>query len=251
MSNLDVQRRAGFEMRRKGIPGGNNISWTTKDLVELEEAYMSAPEDVIRAASTTTKTATLEPLPTSPTFSIGGITVTRDAQASDLSFLARFTKRVPDLVNDIVYEVDCSGFNSNPVVAPFHDTSVLPIATSSPPYMSGDSLLGVLNFPQPGVSAASDEIANAIRAKLIRGISIGFVPLKWKVSTDPARPMGLDFLSVRLLEVSICSVPCCSPCMILGAVSSNSSTSRSATTRDQRMAEARKLIRSVGLHAKA
>ena len=42
----------------------------------------------------------------------------------------------------------------------------------------------------------------------LKAVSVGFLPLKWKFSTDPNRPQGLDFVKQKLLECSICPVPC-------------------------------------------
>ena len=82
---------------------------------------------------------------------------------------------------------------------------------------------GFLSLPAPGISDDSDEIAAAIRAQLVRGASVGFVPLSWSFAKDPARPLGVDFKSVRLLEWSVCAVPCNPSCLLVGAVSGGKS----------------------------
>src|SRR3954451_777086 len=250
-STLDSLRKDAIARRIKGTPGGNRVMWSAKDAAVIRDVGMALSEFAIRGVPAALRSSpSVESIPALSTFSLGGITVNRDAQSNDLDFACILTKRVRDLVNDIVETVDCSDFNKNPVVAPFHNTSILPIARSSPPYVSGDSLLAVMHFPAPGISAASDEIAAAIRAKLIRGISISFIPLKWKFSTDPSRPMGVDFQSVKLLEFSVVSVPCCPPCLILGAVSGKSASTASAaplvpadSARQRRVAEAAKFRR--------
>jgi hypothetical protein len=244
-----------LQTRIKGVPGGNIVHWGAKDRSVIKD-YFVAHRDSVLSAATARRSANVEAVPAGRTFSVGGVTVTRDAQASDLRFLGRYTCKVVDLVGDVVFNdgVDSSDFNKNPVIAGFHNTSsALPVATSSQPYASGDSLLGVINFPSPGVSAASDEMAAAVRAKLIRGISIGFQPLAWKFSKDPARPLGVDFLQIRLLEASLVPIPCCPPCLVLGAVTGKSATKSTPagnvlqlskpSDREARMAEAARLRR--------
>jgi hypothetical protein len=252
---LDRLFEDALQTRLKGVAGGNVVHWGAKDRSVIKD-YFVAHRDSVLSAATARRSATAEALPAGRTFSVGGVTVTRDAQASDFSFLGRFTCKVVDLVGDVVFNdgVDTSDFNKNPVIAGFHNTSsALPVATSSQPYVSGDSLLGVITFPSPGVSAASDEMAAAVRAKLIKGISIGFQPISWKFSKDPARPLGVDFLQIRLLETSIVPVPCCPPCLVLGAVNGKSASKSapasnvlqlsSTSSREARMAEAAKMRR--------
>jgi hypothetical protein len=166
-TTLDSLRKDAIARRIKGIPGGNRVMWSAKDAVVIRDFGMASSEFAIRGVPAARRSsASVEAIPALSTFSLGGFTVNRDAQASESDFLCITTKKVKDLVDDIVdnTQVDCSDFNKNPVVAPFHNTSILPVARSSPPYVSGDSLLAVMHFPAPGVSAASDEIAAAIRA---------------------------------------------------------------------------------------
>ena len=163
----------------------------------------------------------------------------------------------------------------NPAVLDSHDSSKPPVASSGRPFMSGDNVLAIPRFPKPGTSTNSDQIRTAANAGILRGISIGFIPLKWSLSKDPARPMGIDFHSIRLLEFSYCSLPMNPDCRVLGSVSSNATSppgpgdaakmdarrrearvlaararalisaidDEPAPTREQRMAEARNLRR--------
>jgi hypothetical protein len=133
---------------------------------------------------------------------------------------------------------------------------------------SGKAVTAIAKFPSRGVSDDSDRIAAAIRAGLVRGASIGFMPLKWAFVTDPARPFGVDFQSIRLLEWSVCSVPCNPACLLIrsiaGPKASHSSqrveewlaearakarnSARPSSTRAQRLAEARELRRIAQSH---
>ena len=92
--------------------------------------------------------------------------------------------------------------------------------------------MAIAKFPRPGVSADSDRVAAAIRGGLVRGASIGFVPLRWSFTKDPARPMGISFHSIKMIEFSVCSIPCNPDCLLIGAVSGGKSASRSSRNVD-------------------
>jgi hypothetical protein len=254
MSTLDV-RKAALQTKIRGVPGGNRVLWSPKDLTRLEDIYMAAPDSVFRAAQAASPKFAAS---TALTSSMAGLIVNRDAQPDDMSFLGRPTCEAVDRSNDSVRGVDWTEFNNgNPVVLDSHNSASLPIATSGPPWKSGDGWLAVFRFPQRGVSAASDQVASAVRAKLVKGLSIGFIPDRWEPSRDPSRPFGINYLSVRVLEFSVCSIPCCPPCLILGPVAAKSATASASASasnvlplskpsdrdREARMAEAARLRR--------
>jgi phage head maturation protease len=75
-----------------------------------------------------------------------------------------------------------------------------------------------------------------VRAGQVKGASIGFVPIKYAVSKDPARPFGIDFIEARVIEWSICAIPCNQSCLAIGPANS-----KSASNIDDRRREARAL----------
>jgi hypothetical protein len=199
MTSLDILRKDALDTRLKGLAGGNRIAWSAKDVSLIRDYVMSQPESFFRKASS--------PARQDATRSASSAVV-RDVQASDRNFLFEISNNSVDRAGDTIDPngIDCSEFNRNPVVLNAHDSSELPIAASSVPWVSGNSLRAVAKFPAPGISAASDAVAAAIRAGLVRGCSIGFVPVKWSFAKD--RPMGINFTSVKMLEYSCCSIPC-------------------------------------------
>jgi hypothetical protein len=248
-----------FEDRVRVVPGGKLIHWSpTKDYPRIEAHIDSLPLSVLRKAA--------EPARKDEAMRSASNIVVRAIEATDLNFLWVISRRVKDLVNDIVDNVDCGMFNNNPAVLAFHNSSALPVATSSAPYRSGIDLMAVVKFPKPGVNAAADEMAAAVRAGLIKGASIGFRPIRYSFSKDPSRPMGIDFHEVELMEFSLTPQPCCPGCLMVGPVSAKSADeyataarksearnmvslaksgiSRSSS-REQRLAEARQLRRLV------
>jgi hypothetical protein len=250
-NTLDALRHDALARRVKGMAGGNHIVWSSKDIALIRDYVMEIPEKVIRAAPTAApKFVDLDPAAARRKVASAGITI-KDMQPGDLNFLFTISSEQVDLAGDVITiaGVDCSNFNKNPVVLNAHDSSELPIAASTAPWVSGAALMAAAKFPPPGISAESDQVAAAIRASLVRGASVGFVPLKWSFTKDPARPFGVDFQAVRLLEWSICSVPCNPGCLVVGAVSGKSASAASKpdpvpTTREQRIAEARAIRRA-------
>jgi phage head maturation protease len=231
MSSLDILRKDALDTRIKGIAGGNRILWSAKDVSTIRDFVMAQDESFFRKASAAPARQDTATRSTSTA-------ATRDIQPSDLNFLFEVSNNSVDRVGDTIDPngIDCTEFNKNPVVLNSHDSSELPIASSSMPWVSGSSLMAVARFPQPGVSPASDQVAAAIRAGLVKGCSIGFVPVKWSFAKD--RPLGINFSSVKMLEYSCCSIPCNPGCLLVGAVSAKSVDQHVAAARQ---AEARAL----------
>jgi hypothetical protein len=233
MSSLDILRRDALDTRLKGIAGGNRILWSAKDVSLIRDFILSQSESFFRKAAA--------PARQDAATRSASTTVARDIQASDLNFLFQVSNDSVDRAGDSIDPngIDTAEFNRNPVVLNAHASSQLPIATSSVPWVSGSSLMAVARFPAPGVNAASDQVAAAIRAGLVKGCSIGFIPVKWAFSKDPARPMGINFTSVKMLEYSCCSIPCNPGCLLVGAVSEKSIHQHMTAARQ---AEARTLV---------
>jgi hypothetical protein len=245
-ATLDILRREAISRREKGMPGGNRIDWSVKDTVLLRDYGMAMPEEIIRAAPVARKFLDLDRAALLRSVAAVGVEVKRDMQAADVDFLYVISAEVEDLSNDLVKQpgIDTSSFKRNPVVPPFHDTTVLPVAASTAPWPSGNATLAIAKFPQPGISAESDQMAAAIRAGLFRGASIGFVPTRWSFSKDVNRPLGIDFHEIRLLEWSCVTVPCCPPCLLIGAVGSKSAPA------DTKMADRRREARQLTAKAR-
>ena len=250
MVDTDILRDAAFFRRVKGIPAGNRVLWSTKDISVTREKIAAMPDQIIRAAPSAMVPKLIEHdnAAVRRKFAEAGIAIKADMQSSDFNFLARITSDRVDLSNDCVKQdrIDCSDFNNrNPVVLPSHKADALPIAISTAPWLSGTSTLAIAKFPQPGVSADSDQFRAAILAGLVKGISIGFIPIEWRFTKDPTRPMGVDFLSIKLLEWSFVSIPCCPDCLLLGAVSGGKSAS------DVKMADLRRAARALAAEARS
>lgn len=240
---VDFLRHDAMRKRINGFAGGNRIHWQAKDIPVLHDGVMSARLEQIICATRPTKVKLSEPV----NLSNLGIEVRSDAGLEDHPVCIITTSR-PDLTNDSVHVpgVDGADFAKFCAVLDAHDSSKPPVAVSSRPWLSGDTMLAIAKFPKPGVSANSDQIAAAVRAGLQRGTSIGFIPLKWSFSKDPARPLGVDFHAIKLLEWSLCGIPCNQDCRVVGWVSGATSSPEAS-----KMADLRREARSLAAKGRA
>jgi hypothetical protein len=240
---LDFLRNAEWHKRiSPPVAGANLILWEAKDLPTLHDGYMSARyEQLIQAAQPAIVKA-VDPAIDKAALAKMGFEL-RDFGPKDLSFIGRPTCGVTvDHANDLVESpgVDWSLFEKNSPVLDSHNSAIPPVATSAMPFMSGNSHLAIFRFPNLGVSENSDSKAAAVRARLMRGLSIGFIPKRWSFSKDPNRPLGINFHEIKCIEFSLCSVPMNPSCRVLGAVANNQSAPSDGKTAD-RLREARQL----------
>jgi hypothetical protein len=227
--------------RINGISGGNRVLWTDKDLVNIYDRIASArPEEIIRAAQPMEVRVSDLDIDKAALAKMG-IELRSDIEPEDHPLCIITTPRT-DLAGDTnnTANVETTDFLKFAPVLDTHDSSKPPVALSTRPWLSGTSMFAIAKFPKPGVSTDSDRIAAAVRAGLQRGTSIGFIPLKWSFTKDPARPLGIDFQAIKLLEWSFCALPCNQDCRVIGSVSGATSSPSEAKTAALRR-EAREL----------
>jgi hypothetical protein len=235
-SPRDILRQGVFQARRKGIANGLKILWTAEHDAQLYAHVQNLSEKQLHEAA--------EAKPFSSGTVIGEPSKALKLQAMDstaLSWLFEISNETPDLTNDVIKVAGwrLQNFGKNGPVFFCHDSSTLPVGQSSMPWKSGSKLMANVTFPAAGVSAVSDQVRGMIAAGVLRGASVGFVPGKFKFTTDPQRPMG------TLTEWSCCGVPANPLCLVVGPAGSFKSASASVAgptaTREQRIAEARRL----------
>jgi HK97 family phage prohead protease len=101
-----------------------------------------------------------------------------------------------------------SSFMDNPVALWAHDSYSPPIGRASNVLTVADKLMGDIEFMTADISPFADSIFRMIKAGFIKAVSVGFIPLEWKFSSDAKRQFGIDFTKQELLEISVCPVPC-------------------------------------------
>lgn len=98
-------------------------------------------------------------------------------------------------------------FLRNPVMPWAHDTSQPPIAKWVDISERGDDLFGTAEYADTETYPFADTIFRLVKGGFLNAVSTGWIPLEWKFSSDRARPGGIDFSKVELLEVSQVPVP--------------------------------------------
>jgi hypothetical protein len=174
---LDFLRKTALHKRINGVAGGNRILWQDKDLRALHDYVMSARHEELICDDLTAIKSSTAVIPDRASLAKIGIEL-RDFNPDDPALLCLITNETVDHTNDSVKlaGVDSSIFAKNPAVLDSHDSSKPPVASSGRPFLSGDNLLAIPRFPKPGISPNSDQIKSAAFARLLRGISIGFIP---------------------------------------------------------------------------
>jgi HK97 family phage prohead protease len=113
---------------------------------------------------------------------------------------------------------DLTEFRRNPVALFSHDASSPPIGKASNVAVVAGQLIGDIEFPTADVYALADTILKLIKGGFMKACSVGFQPIEFKMANDPARPLGINFLRQKLLEISVCSVPANPNALALAAV---------------------------------
>jgi phage head maturation protease len=230
--------------------GSNNIKWSPPAEAFIRQHVDALPEKVLLGIAEMKLFDSQSPA-AAPVMEAH---VLRAMNSSALSWQVQISNGSTDLMLD---QIAPNGWNlrnvgSNLPVLLAHDSSALPVGQSSMPWLrGGTALMANVAFPEPGTSAVSDQVRAMVAAGVLRGASVGFIPGQFKFSKDPARPLGIDFLSGHILtEWSLCSVPCNQSCLVVGPTSGGQSASDMKTAdlrREARMlaAKARSIIASI------
>jgi hypothetical protein len=176
--------------------------------------------------------------------------VQRSMNSSALSWQVQISNGSTDLMLDQIapngWNLQNAGKNCPVLLA--HDSSTLPVGQSSMPWVrGGTALMANVAFPEPGISAVSDQVRAMVAAGVLRGASVGFIPGQFEFSKDRQRPLGINFLSGHILtEWSLCAVPCNPSCLVVGPTSGGQSASS-----DSKMADRRREARSLAAKARS
>ena len=113
--------------------------------------------------------------------------------------------RYGDIVGDGSHPMlgwDVADFKRNPI-ALFNHQSNFPIGTWKDLHVKDGALRGRLHMAPKGSSDRIDELKALLAARVLKGISVGFVPTEYK----PRDNGGSHFLRQQLVEASLVSVP--------------------------------------------
>ena len=101
-------------------------------------------------------------------------------------------------------------YRKNPVVLWAHDSSSAPVAKATKLWIEADKLKAETEFvpaDNPAVGRFSEGVLQLYRGGFLSATSVGFMPLQYAFTEDPARRYGIDFLEQELLEFSCVPVP--------------------------------------------
>lgn len=113
-------------------------------------------------------------------------------------------------------------FNANPILLAGHDHGAAIGRVVELSVVAG-KLQGKAILLPAGASVKADEVWAAVRAGVLRGISVGFIPLE-SIPREDRR--GSLITRMTLLEISVVSVPS-NPAALISTINSNAKTGRS------------------------
>lgn len=150
----------------------------------------------------------------------------------------------PDRAGDILEPSGCdlSDYKSNPIVLLNHEADD-PIGTASLSIANG-RVEGVITFAPEGVSEDADEACALAKAGILRGASVGFIPIE----AEPIRGAGVRYRSWKLVELSLVAVPA-NPSALVTEKSMRSKSGRAISAANgEKLFAARECIREAHDH---
>jgi HK97 family phage prohead protease len=125
------------------------------------------------------------------------------------SFVAS-TSRIDRYGDIIEQEWDLADFWRNPVFLWSHNSWGMPIGwvREFAPNAERTETVARVEFAPAGHDEFVDKLARAVNLRLIRAVSVGFVPLEHEDRLDDrGRWDGYRFMRSQLIELSLCTVP--------------------------------------------
>jgi hypothetical protein len=102
---------------------------------------------------------------------------------------------------------DLTAYLTNPVFLWAHDDQQPPIGRMAEIGVRGDELIGTVDYCDADISPFADMIFRMVKGLYLNTVSVSWMPLESRFSTDKTRQGGIDFLRQELLEVSQVPVP--------------------------------------------
>lgn len=125
-----------------------------------------------------------------------------------------------DRMGDIIRQAgwDHRDFKKNPIALWAHNDRGFPIGTVDDIEISSQKtprLLETIEYLPPEVSEEADQVWRLVDAGVIKGVSVGFRPVKTKIPKNEEErkalglgPIGVLYEKQAQLELSNCSIPC-------------------------------------------
>ena len=84
---------------------------------------------------------------------------------------------------------------------------MLPVGRATRVWVQNGKLKATAELAPASVSQYAERVRSMIAGGYLKATSVGFAPIKYAFSEDPARKYGVDFKVQELLEFSIVSIP--------------------------------------------
>ena len=136
---------------------------------------------------------------------------TKAEQDKDDPFLFVASSDAEDRMGDTIMQEgwDLRNFKKNPIALWAHDHRT-PIGVWENVKVEGNKLMARLKMAAPRTSPFIDTLRSLLEQRILRAVSVGFMPLKApeEIVDDKGRPTGgLKFTKQELLEISVVSIP--------------------------------------------
>jgi HK97 family phage prohead protease len=199
----------GFKARLVG--GVYKILWRDEDIAELAKLYGLNRGEAMTIAKSV--------MPSSAKAKAAGI-ITKDAAQIQTRWNFIGSTGKADRVGDVVVVAGIKLADYRAAGSPWHwhHDFGRPIGRSVEIDTTGGKLGGIVEFGVGVFEPDATMAAKAVSTGMVKGVSIGFRPLRWSPMKDASA--ALHFHEVDLLEVSLCSVPCCQGAVISGPAKS-------------------------------
>lgn len=102
---------------------------------------------------------------------------------------------------------DFSGFDNYRSFLWAHDDQSPPIGNVIEHSVRGIQLIGAVRYVERDIYPFADMIFQMVKRSIVSAVSVSWLPLEWKWSTDKDRQGGIDFLRQDMLEISQVPVP--------------------------------------------
>lgn len=184
--------------------GGNRIAWRSADIAAIATKFG------LRADHT----GVVDHAPRAREFAAP--TILKSDTTSDREFTFTISSSAVDRMGDTIapagWKLD--NFLKNPVVLWMHDNFLVPVGRAKKVWLTANTLKSTVVLAPADINPASEQVRQLIKAGYLSATSVGFAPLKYAFTEDPARRYGIDFLEQELLEWSIVTVPANHECLL-------------------------------------
>jgi HK97 family phage prohead protease len=147
----------------------------------------------------------------------GSVTKFAGILADDEAELLASTANI-DRMNDVIVQRgirDGAWLAGGAVILRDHNTG-WPVANGIRAGVEAAGYTVRIRFAPWGTSEVADETRRLVKAGVLRGVSIGFMPIEFELIDQNDYYSGYLFKEIELMEISICSVPANRESMVVG-----------------------------------